>query len=186
MSAPKSIAEFFENADPGEGIYDRITDSERAGIALDFKNVPGLIRDELNKGFKEVLDVSFADIFCGGWAKLQQLQEYRDVDKHPRDEVSQVSLAKHKISSKHAPKLQLYLDEKLVAELAIDIELVLKLEGFIVRISSGRITDILAGTYQGTGKISCRGITLAQESSRKFALPGTWTIEGGFPIPRIS
>ncbi|MDH5555839.1 MAG: hypothetical protein OEZ03_00735 [Alphaproteobacteria bacterium] len=186
MSVPTSIAEFFINAEPGEGIYDRITDSERAGIASEFKDLPGLIRDDLNKAFSEALDVGLADIFCGGWAKLQELQEYLDPDKHPPDEISQVSLAKHKIGSKHAPKLQLYLDEKLVAELAIDIELALKLEGIILRISSGRITDILTGTYQGTGKISCRGFTLAQENSGKFALPGEWTIKGGFPIPRMS
>lgn len=189
MSAPTSIAEFFGNGTSGDGVYDRIADDERNEISIGFKDTPdlgpGLIKEELNEAMREILDVSFADIFCGGWAKLQELQDYLDPEKHPSGEVSLVPLVKHKIGSKHTPLLQLYLDDKLVAEIKIEIDLVLKLEGFRLRIKSGRITDILSGTYQGTGKISCRGGVLAEKTSEKHELSGEWPIEGGFPIPRI-
>jgi len=52
---------------------------------------------------------------------LRQLQECRDVAKHPREETILLALAKHAISSSHHPKIEILAEQMLLGTLELTV-----------------------------------------------------------------
>lgn len=185
---PSTLAEFFAPS-MGKSIWDRLHDDERAELDATIRATPGLkwdrLTEDFNGAFRSILEVKLADILLGGWAKLRELQEYLDSDKHPPTESSRVPLKKHSIKSTHSPSIEILVADQLITKLDFDVVAELKIETFVLRIQSGRIWEISSGDYQGVGTIKCRGFTLIKKSSGKYRFPGDVPLETGFPIPRL-
>ncbi len=142
-------------------------------------------KSTLADALAEALDVKLIEIVGGTWAKLKQLQEYRDPLRHPPEETALVPLVDHKIRSTHAPSIDLLSGEKLIANLVFDVALLLTLTGVTLKIRNGRIVEIASGDCKGTGTIKYAGQKLAERSTPKWAIPGSLSLGDGFAIPHL-
>ncbi|MFN3232339.1 MAG: hypothetical protein ACE363_09300 [Alphaproteobacteria bacterium] len=142
-------------------------------------------KSTLADALTEALDVKLIDIVGGAWSKLKQLQEYRDPQRHPPEEVSLVPLIEHKVRSIHAPAIDLLSGETVIAHLVFNVVLVLKLDGVTLKISGGRIVEIVSGTCQGTGILKYAEQKLAEKSTPAWAIPGSVSLGTGFRIPHL-
>jgi len=96
-------------------------------------------RSDVEKNLREALDVSLGDILGWAWNTSRKLREYQDPSKHPPEKVEQLPLLQHTIKSTHRPRIQVVMgDEEIpVAEVALWVDLTLKLEAATLTIKAG-------------------------------------------------
>lgn len=149
--------------------------------------LPGIdwapVAKEIEAKIGEILEVDLLGVLLGGWKKYKQLQEYRDVTKHPPEETILLSLAEHAISSSHHPKIEILAAEAPLGTLEFTITLALKLEGIVLKVRGGRIREICAGRCRGKGTLACAGVELLAKETDRFELPGRFSLGEGIEIP---
>lgn len=183
---PLTLFEFFKVRSCG----DIVSQALKSADQNELKGIPGfgwnLVKNKLGDAFREMLDIKMVDIFCHAFILLPELQDWLDRDQYPPGKIFHKELANITIRSEHHPKLEILLKQQRVAELTFDVELKLKLNGFVLKIQDGRIREIATGTCQGVGTIACRGQELASETTPKYQLPGNMVLEPGIQIPRLA
>jgi hypothetical protein len=143
------------------------------------------VSNTLSDAVAKALEVSMADILSGAWSKLQSLQEYRDPERHPPEEISMVPLAKHSITSSHKPSVELLSGEQVIATLTFTAEAKLVVEGAALKIQNARIMGLASGTFSGSGSLQFEGNTLLERSTKPTRIPGDISFGQGFAIPAI-
>jgi len=98
---------------------------------------------------------------------MAALEEYAAGDKLLSKNTHKFVLSEHKITSKHSPKIELYVYDDKVAEVKVDIALTLVMAKTILKIRQGRIMEVKIPGCQATGKVSCYGQEIMEEEKRK-------------------
>ena len=186
---PEKLAEFFaENAEtfgrqpvPAEAVAALREDLGRADRAV----LEGFAVGDLMATLYAALDLPLEDVLRSAWSSLVELQEYRDTQKHPPEETSNVRFGKHRITSKHHPKVALLLNEKEVASLTFDVMLTLSVTATTLLVRAGRIWQARGSEFQGEAALSYRGFTLMKKQTGRFTLPGSIDFAEGLPIPPL-
>jgi hypothetical protein len=142
----------------------------------------GLVQEACGR-VSELLDIRLEDIFTGAWNKLQSLQKYLDKDRYPPEKVVLAPLAEHAIKSQHRPYIEILVNEALVGKIEFQIDLVLKLQGFILKIQDGKITEAFTGTCAGKGTLACENFVMLEKETDAIPLPGSLKFGEGIPIP---
>ncbi len=137
--------------------------------ALHWPGAFDLVIDSLGK-LLEGMDLFH--IMTDAWQEDADFKEFSDPEEYPANETVLVPLANHAIRSEHHPALELLLGDKPLGHLDIRIELTLKLTGFILEITQGRIESIQTGTLSGAGGIFCEGVQLIYKESGEIEIPG--------------
>lgn len=187
-AVPETLADLFREGTTGDVLSAAMDPDKHAELKAEISGVPefdwGMVESAAFDAYAQMLDVRLVDIFCGAWVRLRELQEYLDTDKHPHDEVSMVPLAKHSIESSHRPSLELHYRGQKLAELVFDVQLELQMEGFVLKIQDGRIREVEAGSFRGSGTVKCRDQVLATAATPEFRLPGRVDLGEGTRIPK--
>jgi len=153
--------------------------------ALDQATLEGFMISDLLRSLYRALDLPLADILRSAWSSMVELQEYRDSAKHPPGEANRVRFGKHKVTSKHRPKLVVLVNEKEVGEIVFDIQLTLHITGTTLLVRDGRIWQAMGSEFEGECELSYCGLRLAHKKVGLFTIPGGIDIENGLPIPPL-
>ena len=140
---------------------------------------------DLLRSLYAALDLPLEEILRSAWSSLVELQEYRDTEKHPPEETSHVRLGRHRVTSKHHPKVELLLNDREILSLTFDVQLTLHVIATTLLVRDGRIWQARGSEFEGEAALSYRGFSLMKKKSGKLALPGTIDFEGGIPIPPL-
>ena len=190
MSAvPLTIGEFFGDNLNEESLVKSLESEKRDQLDVAVKGIPELtwqgVADEVGDAYRNLFQIDVLDIFCSAWAKLKELQEFLDKEKHPPGEVSLVPLAEHTISSTHQPHIDILLGEKRLFEIPFEVLLKFKLKSFVLKIQDGCIHEVKSGAFAGVGVIKCSGQKLIEKKSGNLKLPGSVNLRKCFQIPGL-
>jgi hypothetical protein len=140
---------------------------------------------DILRGLHEALNVPLLDVLRSAWSSLIELQDYRDPKKHPPGTVANIRVGRHKIESKHRPKLAVLLNDQKVGEIYFDVQLTLDITGATLLVRDGRIWQATNSEFEGECALSYSGFTLARKRIPSIKLPGTLDFKGGIPIPSL-
>ena len=76
----------------------------------------------------------------------------------------------HEIVSEHHPALEINLAGVRVQRIDFDLDVSLKLEGFVLTIQGGKIKGVRLGTYQGEASLAWEGIVLLKAESEAMPI----------------
>jgi hypothetical protein len=130
-----------------------------------------------------LFDISLMEIMVSAWAKMVAIQEYAIGEKLLSKKTHKFVLSEHKITSKHSPKIALYVYDEKVTEMTVDISLTLVMAKTILKIKQGRILEVKISGCQAIGKISCYGQEILEEKSTKLDFPSAIKLGDGIEIP---
>jgi hypothetical protein len=142
-----------------------------------------MARANIGAHMGRLLDIDVVDILIGGWNKARELRKYRDEATYPPEEVIVVALAKHKLQSSHAPRLELVVAERPIGRLQFTVDVALAIEGAQLTIQGGRIKRIATGKTAASGTIKCEGAVIGQPEAKLGELPGEISLGQGVLIP---
>lgn len=125
-----------------------------------------------NTALEQVMAVQIGEILVASWSKLTALAEALETTRADPSSVVILPLLDHKVSSKHAPCIDLLCAGKELAKLAFDISLVLSLKGVELELRRGAVVSVKAGQAVGEGKLVLAGKTLVQRTTPPLSLPG--------------
>lgn len=153
--------------------------------ALDRTMVEAFSIGEVLRTLYQALDEPLSDILQSAWSSMIELQEYRDSRKHPPGETSKVRFGKHKVTSRHHPKLEILLNGKGLGAITFDVLLTLHVTGTTLQVRDGRIWRASGSELEGEGLLSYSGLQLAKKKIDLFSIPGDIEFEDGLPIPSL-
>ena len=159
---------------------------ENAGVTRQALNgVLASVWSEVAARIGEALDVPLPDVLAGGWSRAHELMQYRDPERYPRDTVSTVPLADHRVVSTHQPRVELQVrgitPAPITLRLEVQVDLEAAVDGAVLAIRAGRIEKLLAGEVDLSARMSVRGVVIAQRKAG-FKLPGAFSFGEGIPI----
>jgi hypothetical protein len=154
-------------------------------------NARKLVDSLVTRAADRLFDVSLMEIMVGAWAKMVALQEYatgekllsKKTHKFVSKKTHKFVLSEHKITSKHSPKIELFVYDQSVAEVKVDISLTLVLAKTILRIRQGRIMEVKIAGCRAIGKASCYGQEIIEEQTTELEFPGAIRLGDGIEIP---
>jgi hypothetical protein len=186
---PTTLAELFRSEGQESIDHQDLLTQTRDDLGVDVEGMSdggwAMIKEEVGNSLDQLLDIGIADILGGAWTKLGELQEYRDIQRHPPRETSMVPLHRHRIRSSHKPKIRLYAGDTEIAAVEFVVEALFEILAANIKIRGGRIIEITSGEYGMSGKISLAGQTLVEHASRTYQLPGHISLGEGFEIPAL-
>ena len=170
-------------------VSDRLGKSLAAGPEADeikaalAKAAPGLpldtLRDGIGKAVQDALDVPVADILIGTWQRARDLRAALETTGKSAGATVLVPLLGHTITSKHRPYVDIVVEGVTLAHLIFTVKAELRLDGVVLRVRRGRITDILAGTVKVKGTLKFGDVVLAEKALAPISIPGSLTLRPG-------
>jgi hypothetical protein len=129
----------------------------------------------------EVLeDIDAVTLFAGAWEKYHLLSDA--ADKSKSGETVLVPLAEHPVKTKLHPYVEIQLGPNVIRRIEFEVTLSLKLKGITVRVQSGEIRGIEAGTCEGSAELGLAESSIWKHEIKPINLPGRITLRKGIPI----
>lgn len=146
------------------------------------------VGDELEGALKTCLDCDLLGVLAKGWAEWRTLAEYTDEKKHPRGEVSVLTVGKGKISREVYPTLQVTVGSCPCIALRFTFKLAGHYESLDLTILDGHITRAALGEAWVGAQLLYDGVPLHSEAnSKKVKLPAELHFaEPGIAIPVLA
>ena len=133
----------------------------------------------IGEKFSEALDVDPMKLFAEAWRKYSLLA---DAAKQSRSgETVLVPMTEHAVKSELHPYVEIQLGP-VTKKIEFDVTLSVKLKGVIVKVESGEIRAVQAGTCEGSAEIGIGGQSLWKHAIKPVPLPGTIKRGAGIPI----
>ena len=142
-----------------------------------------LVDSLLETAKDRLLDISLVDVLLGGWVKLKAIQQYATGDKLESDQTHKHTLSEHSVSSKHAPRMELYVFEQKVCDVPLEIKLSLVLAKLNLMIRKGRIVELKMSRCKAAATVSCHGHKLISKDSEDIEFPPSIKLGKGIAIP---
>jgi hypothetical protein len=147
--------------------------------------LPGMtssaIEGAIGSKLAEVLDgIDAVTLFAGAWEKYHLLSDA--AEKSKSDATVLVPLAEHPMKTKLHPYVEIELGPDVIRRIEFEVTLSLKLKGITVRVQSGEIRGIEAGTCEGSAEIALAGSSLWKHDIKPIDLPGKIALRKGIPI----
>ena len=146
-------------------------------------NARKLVDSLVTRAADRIFDISLMEIMIGAWIKVVAIQEYATGEKLHSKKTHKFVLSEYKITSKHSPKIELYVYDDKVAEVIVDITLTLVMAKTILKIKHGRILEVRISGCQAIGKLSCYGQEILEEKSTELDFPTSIKLGDGIAIP---
>ena len=144
------------------------------------KAAPGLpldtVLDGIGKAVQHALDVPVTDILVGAWQRARELRAALETTSRSPHATVLVPLVSHTISSEHRPYVDVVVEGVALARLVFPVKVEFRLAGVVLRVSGGRITEILAGSVKATGTLRFGDVVLLQKALGPIAIPGAATV----------
>ena len=146
-------------------------------------NAHKLVDSLVARAADRLFDISLMEIMVSAWAKIVAIQEYATGEKLLSKKTHKFVLSEHKITSKHSPKIALYVYDNKVTEMTVDISLTLIMAKTILKIKQGRILEVRISGCQAIGNLSCYGQEILEEKSAELDFPSAIKLGDGIEIP---
>lgn len=130
----------------------------------------------------KLLDVGLAEILARAWNSGRELRKYRDRESYPPDKTFEVALARHKVASKHEPRVEVWAGGRKRGEVGFTAEVEIAIEGMRLHIRDGRILKIETGECEAKGSLRCEGFLLFERETSPLRLPGVLDLDDGLEI----
>ncbi len=127
--------------------------------------------NEILKKIEEMSDVSMVYIMTAAWKKSGEILQKLEESTEEPDETVLVPLAKHTITSKHQPHIDVTANGKWIGRVGFDINIEITLKGIILNIQDGKIKAITTGSCEGKGGVKCEGVVIAEKELEPISLP---------------
>ena len=145
------------------------------------KSVPGLplgpIVDGVSKALQDALDVPISSVLGAAWDRARELRaailETRDSDKA----AVLVPLLDHTITSEHRPYVDVVLNGASIARLVFPLTLALQIEGAVLRVAKGRMTDVMAGQLTVKATLKFAELVLLEKALAPIPIRGGLALE---------
>jgi hypothetical protein len=137
----------------------------------------GAVSSKLGEVFSGIDAVT---LFAGAWEKYHLLSDA--ADKSKSGETVLVPLAEHPVKTKLHPYVEIELGPSVIRRIEFELTLSLTLKGITVRVQSGEIRGIEAGTCEGSAELGLADSSLWKHDIKPIDLPGRITLRKGIPI----
>lgn len=132
---------------------------------------------EIMNRIEKLLDLKLTDIMIDAWSKHQSVREFMENSKKKPDDIFLLPLTEHEISSSHRPYVEILVNEEPLGKVDFTVEIIINLEGILLKIQNGRIIEIVMGSCKGSGSVACEDVTLIERELEKLNLPGSIVID---------
>ena len=138
------------------------------------------VRSAVGENLAEALDdIDPITLFAAAWAKYSLLA---DAAKESAEGATVlVPLAEHEVQSELHPYVEIQLGP-VTRKIEFNVTLLLKLKGVVVKVKSGEIRGIEAGTCEGSAELALADQSIWSHEFKPIALPGKMELEKGIPI----
>ncbi len=166
------------------------TDRLGAGLDADAKSkeikdalasaAPGLplgaVVDGVAHAVRELLDVPVTDVLVGAWERARDLKAAIQKTRESADASELVPLLGHTITSEHRPYVEIVKDDVAIARLVFPLTLEFRLEGVVLRVRKGRVSEILAGTVKVKATMKFGDFVIFEKALAPISIPGTLSL----------
>jgi hypothetical protein len=170
--------EELSRLDSGKGVTELRRPLEKARLPGGW---PGL-RNKVLAEAGDLLDIRLLDVMRWAWKKGLELEAYRDTEKYPPDKTFNVPLVEHKITSTHAPHMDIRMNDKKVGSIHFAVNIEITIKAMTLDIRNARIKKLHAGDCKAKGSFLCEGVLLAERESKSLDLPGIIDLGEGLKI----
>jgi len=129
--------------------------------------------------FSEALEIDPITLLAGAWEKYSLLSDAAKQSKE--GETVLVPMAEHAVKSKLHPYVEIQLGA-FTKKIEFDVTLSLKLKGMVVKVQSGEIRAIEAGTCEGSAEVGIAGQSIWKHEIKPISLLGRMKLGTGIPI----
>lgn len=119
-----------------------------------------IVLDEIVSVMRRVLGVAVVDLLAAGWKKYEPLAAAARRSLETPGSTEIVELLDHRITSTHRPGVDVTVDGVTVAEIRLDIEIVIELHGLTAVVTEGRLSALRTGRGEATLDVSLDGTPL--------------------------
>lgn len=128
-----------------------------------------------------VLSLDLFDLALAGWKRYEALREAarRTRDAPTTEEI--VALATHRIESSHHSTIEVFVDDKSVASIEVELTVAFDMAGVLAVVRHARLMAIRSGNCTATGKLAIKGTDVAHRQ-RGFDLPGAVRLRHGVAL----
>ena len=132
----------------------------------------GTVLDGIGRAVQDLLDVPVSDILVGAWNRSRDLKAAIEKTRASDDTTELVPLLGHTITSEHRPSVEIVKDEVAIARLVFPLRLEFRLEGVVLRVRKGRISEILAGTVKLKATMKFGDFVVFDKALAPMSIPG--------------
>lgn len=171
-----------------DGLEERVKQSlcEDPGVGRN-KLAWDLIGSEVEGALRSVLDCDLIEALARAWTTARALQDYADPDKHPPGETSIVHLGEREVERELHPVVAVTIGSCECMELRFTLCLAAHFSGLALAIRAPFITGGTAGDLKASAQLKYGETALHKAlESRKFKLPGRFTLPTPLEIPRAT
>jgi hypothetical protein len=164
-SLSERLATSLEAGDDAEEIKAAITNAV-PGIPL------GPVIEGISKQLQQALDVPVWSILTAAWDRSREL---RAAIRKTRDSTASVlvPLFAHTITSEHRPYVDVVVNDAPVARLVFLLKLSLQIDGVVLRVAGGRMTDVMSGTAKLKATLLFSDFVLLEKMLGPLGIPGS-------------
>jgi hypothetical protein len=119
-----------------------------------------IVLDEIVSVMRRVLGVAVVDLLAAGWRKYEPLAAAARRSLETAGSTEIVELLDHRITSTHRPGVDVTIDGVTVAEIRLDIEIVIELHGLTAVVTGGRLSALRTGRGEVRLDVSLDGAPL--------------------------
>ena len=132
----------------------------------------GTVLDGIGRAVQDLLDIPVADILVGAWNRSRDLKTAIEKTRASDEATELVPLLGHTITSEHRPSVEIVKDEVAIARLVFPLRLEFHLEGVILQVRRGRISEILAGTVTAKATMRFGDFVIFDKALAPISIPG--------------
>lgn len=153
--APATVAAvLFGTTDEGRRVLhdELLTEDELAGkvrsaaTSVVPKGALALIRRQVADAALEVLDIPFSDVLTGAWSRYSELMQAAELTRADPGRREDVVLAEHTVTSEHHPRVDVLVDDTLVASIHLLVELLCTVRALTVAVERAAIVEVGSGS----------------------------------------
>ena len=134
----------------------------------------------------DLLEIKVDDVLLRAWKKAAEIRTAIEQSKLTPEQTTYLELVEHTINSEHKPSIDVKLKGTKINTIALLVQLGFKLQGFVLKIKNGAITELQAGHCEVKGTIKFSGLTIAEKKLAPIRLPLTIPVDMPDPIPSIA
>jgi hypothetical protein len=146
------------------------------------KGALALIRRQVSDAALEVLDIPLSDVLTGAWSRYTELMQAVQLTRVDPGRREDVLLAEHTITSEHHPKVDVLVDDTLVASIRLQVELVCTVRALTVAVERGAIVEVGSGNAHIELSVGTDEVALWRREHEFDVTAVVKLREGGIPL----
>jgi len=137
----------------------------------------GALVDGVAHAVQEMLDVPVTDVLVGAWNRSRDLRAAVQTTGESPNASMLVPLLAHTITSEHRPYVEVTKGEVPIARLVFPLRLEFRVEGMVLRVRQGRISDILGGSIKVKATLKFGDFVILDKALAPIVIPGSLPLE---------